>query len=384
MLKIGVLNVKTFGKKYIQLVLKFYYSFTNRMTDSVTIEINDKRGIQEFRGLSFSNFQKSKVKTELLNSLVNNKIEPACFWAAELVCAGHFLDIWDTIILFVSRYIHLGNPKLPIYIAMRFTNFKDIVANGYAGNELALRNNVKVRQLFSEMICVLAQSRKKHSLETVKIQKVDEFDMTHMASRLKAPSIDYAAMVFKSDDPKELYIAINEFAYHISSASKNAVSACYWLEWLLEFETMCKHNKESSVAETRTFASVLDKFTKDPIWIIWELLLNECANKPPLIKKIMNALLEIFSIKYTSGIKKKRRFIIYFGINLLTENVDYNIDIIGNKPSIDGIMKKIGLVYKDVKKNEITLREDYLFHGLEKTNLDKTIQRLEKMNEIFK
>ena len=77
-------------------------------------------------------------------------------------------------------------------------------------------------------------------------------------------------------------------------------------------------------------------------------------------------------------------FIIYFGINLLTENVDYNIDIIGNKPSIDGIMKKIGLLYKDVKKNEITLREDYLFHGLEKTNLDKTIQRLEKMNEIFK
>ena len=72
-----------------------------------------------------------------------------------------------------------------------------------------------------------------------------------------------------------------------------------------------------------------------------------------------------------------------FAINLLTENVDLNIDIIGNKASIDAIMKKIGLVYKDVKKNEITLGDDYLFHGLEKTNLDKTIERLEKMNEIF-
>jgi hypothetical protein len=354
------------------------------MNDNTTIEINDKRGIQEFRGLSFSNFQKSKVKTELLNSLVNNKVEPACYWAAELVCAGHFLDIWDTIILFVSRYIHLGNPKLPIYIAMRFNNFKDILANGYAGNELTLRNNVKVRQLFSEIICVLSQSRKKHSLETVKIQKTDEFDMTHMASKLKAPSIDYANAVFKSDDPKELYIAMNEFAYHISSASKNCVSACYWLEWLLEFETMCKQNKELPIAETRTFAPVLDKFTKDPIWIIWDIILHECDDKNPLAKKIINALLELFSIKYTTGVKKKRRFIIYFAINLLTEHVDYNIDIISNKTSIDAIMKKIGLVYKDVKKNEITLGDDYLFHGLEKTNLDKTIQRLEKMNEIFK
>jgi len=378
------------------------------MSDT-SIEINDKRGIQEFRGLSFSNFQKSKVRTEFLTCLVNNKIEPACYWAAELICAGHFLDVWDSIILFCSKYIHLGNPKLPIYIAMRFTNFKDIMSNGYVGNELSMRNNVKVRQLFSEVICILCQSRKKHSLETVKIQKEDEFDMTHMASKLKAPSIEYAKDVFRSDDPKELYIAMNEFAYHISSQSKNSVTACYWLEWILEFETLCKHNKEASVAETRTFAPVLDKFQKDTIWIIWELIMQEAKNKGissnnntiksisnkninknnsnnkhPLTEKIVKALLELFSIKYTSGVKKKRRFIIYFAITLLTENVDYNIDIISNKHHVDSIMQKIGLVYKDVKKNEITLGDDYLFHGLERTNLDKTIERLDKMNEIFK
>ena len=387
-------------------------------SSSTSMEINDKRSLAEFRGLSFSNFQKSKVRVELLTSLVNNKIEPACYWAAELICAGHFLDVWDTIILFCSKYIHLGNPKLPIYIAMRFTNFKDIMSNGYVGNELSMRNNVKVRQLFSEVICVLCQSRKKHSLETVKIQKEDEFDMTHMASKLKAPSIEYAKDVFRADDPKELYIAMNEFAYHISSQSKNSVTACYWLEWILEFETLCKHNKEACIAETRTFAPVLDKFQKDTIWIIWELIMQESNNKGinsnnntiksinsknnkhnnnnnsnnnsnknnkhPLTEKIIKALLELFSIKYTSGVKKKRRFIIYFAITLLTENVDYNIDIISNKQHVDVIMQKIGLVYKDVKKNEITLGDDYLFNGLERTNLDKTIERLDKMNEIFK
>jgi len=353
------------------------------MTDNGTgtsIEINDKRAAADFRGVSFSQFQKSKVKTELLSALINNKIEPACYWVAELVCAGHFLDVWEILILFVSRYIHLGNPKLPIYIAMRFNNFKDIMANGYVGNELSLRNSVKVRQLFSEIVCIVSQSKKKHSFETVKILKADEFDMTHMASKLKAPSIDFAKDVFKSDDPKELYIAMNEFAYHLSKASRNGVMACYWLEWLLEFESQCKQNKTVCIAETRTFAPVLDKFTKDPIWLVWELLLQEAA-KDPLVQKIMRALLDLFSIKYTSGVKKKRRFLIYFAINLLTETVDLKIDIMGNKAQIDSIMLKIGLVYKDVKKNEVTLGDDYLYLGVERSNLDKTIERLEKMNE---
>jgi hypothetical protein len=355
---------------------------TDIAINTTAIEINDKRAAADFRGVSFSKFQKSKVKSELLSSLINNKLEPACYWVAELVCAGHFLDVWDIIILFVSRYIHLGNPKLPIYIAMRFNNFKEIISNGYAGNELSLRNSVKVRQLFSEIICILAQSRKKHSFETVKILKADEFDMTHMASKLKAPSITYAAAVFKSDDPKELYIAMNEFAYHLSKDSRNGVMACYWLEWFLEFEARCKQNKEECLAETRTFAAVADKFMKDPIWLIWELLLQGAATDP-LVKKIMTALLDIFCIKYTSGSKKKRRFIIYFAVNLLTETVDFKIDIMGNKAQIDSIMKKIGLVYKDVKKNEVTLGDDYLFMGVERSNLDKTIERLEKMNELM-
>jgi hypothetical protein len=358
-------------------------------------DINDKRSMAEFKGITFSKFQKSKVKSELINCLITSKIEPACYWTAELICAGHYGDLWEIIILFVSRYIHLGNPKLPIYISMRFTSFKAIISNGYGGNELAMRNNAKIRQLFAEIISLLCQSRKKHSLEAVKIQKQDEFNIAHMASRLKAPAIGYVQDIFKPDDPKELFIAMNEFAYHLSTESKNSVSACYWLEWILEYETLCKQKKELCLGETRQFAPIQDKFKNDIIWIVWDIILHECnsktikntntnninINKNPLVVKIVNALLEIFSIKYSSGVKKRRKFLIYFAVSLLTEPLDLTIEIIGNKKELDAIIQKIGVVYKDVKKNEESLNTDYLFNGVaERSNLDKTVERLEKMN----
>ena len=66
---------------------------------------------------------------------------------------------------------------------------------------------MKIRQIFAEIIGILCFSMKKHSFETIKIKKDCEFNITHMASRLKAPSIQYAADIYKHNDPKELYIA---------------------------------------------------------------------------------------------------------------------------------------------------------------------------------
>ena len=347
-------------------------------------DINDKRNSNEFKGITFSKFQKSKVKTELINSLITSKLEPACYWAAELICAGHYSDLWEIILIFIGRYIHLGNPKLPIYISMRFKNFKDIISNGYNGNELTMRNNIKIRHLFAEIICVICYSRKKHSLESIKIEKKDEFNITHMASRLKAPTIAYVQDIFKPDDPKELFIAMNEFAYHLSKESKNCVSACYWLEWILEYETLCKNKKELCLGEARQFAPIQDKFKNDIIWIVWDIILHESNSKKKiLIHKIITALLEIFSIKYSSGVKKRRKFLIYFAISILTEPFDLEIDIIHNKKDIDTIIQKIGVIYKEIKKNEESLNIDYLYSGVERTNLDKTVERLEKMNSIM-
>ena len=101
--------------------------------------------------MTFSKFKKSEVKKELLKCLLSGNIEQSCYWSAELICSGDFLYLWNTLFFFTSKYIHIGNPKLPLYIDSRLNIFKNIVNQGYSTDILKLRNNSNIRKLFIEV-----------------------------------------------------------------------------------------------------------------------------------------------------------------------------------------------------------------------------------------
>lgn len=347
------------------------------------LDINDTRSNSDFKNITFSGFQKSKVKLELIKNIKNNKIEPSCYWSIELICSGHFIDLWEIILLITSKYIHLGNPKLSIYLILRYNNFKDILNMGYIDNELKLRNNKKIRKLFGEIICILCLSPKKHSIEALKIDP-NEFDITLLTDKLKANNITYAQKFFKAEDPKQLFIPFNEFAYNLNK--NNTISSTYWLEWIIQFDTICRTNKIPLLCETRSNISVAFEYQKDCIWVIWEAIFNEIEERKSnqILKRIAESLLELFTIRYTVASLKKRKNILYFAITLVTEYINYDIKINNNEEFIENIISKIENLYKDIKKNEHAPDTEYLFNNVKETNLDKTISKIETMNNMMK
>ena len=92
------------------------------MTDIVLIA--DTR--EKFKTDTFSNYKKSEVKKTLIQQMYKENLEQSLYWSCELICSGAYMELWEIILLFISKYIHLGNPKIPIYIELRFNNFKDI------------------------------------------------------------------------------------------------------------------------------------------------------------------------------------------------------------------------------------------------------------------
>ena len=344
-------------------------------------EINDIREQKDFRGITFSEFKKTDVKKELITNLYKSKIEPACYWSAELICAGHYSDLWDIIIGFYTKHIHIGNPKLVTYLDLRITNFKELIRNGYIDQELRLRNSEKMRKLFCEVMCVMCEARKSHCYAEVKVKKED-FDLTQMTERFKAPNVKYVEDIFLKDDPKELFVAANEFAYNLSEEGRNSVSACYWMEWIIEFESICKQRKEKFKCERREFAAVDVKCQMDIIWIIWDVFLLESKKRSNLIQRIVQSALNLFCLRYRPGCHKKRKLIMYFIIGVFTEPFSVEEEIVKDKSKIQVIIHNINKIYKQIKKNEHSPGTDYLYQNVKAGNLEKTIAKLETLNSL--
>lgn len=347
------------------------------------IEINDIRLPNDFKGITFSNFKKQEVKKVFIEEMLSSNLEPAINWSCELICAGHFGELWEIIFYYISKYIHLGNPKIAIYVEMRYNIFRNIMNQGTFVQEIDARNNISIRKLFAEIICVLTFSSKKPSFEQVKIKSTNEFDMTTLSTKLKADHMNYIKDIFKEKDPRELYIAMNEFAYSLSNKGCSMLNACYWLEWSIEFETICKKRKQIIKCEPRNYR-VENKFRTNIIWLIWDILLY-CANNihNKIITKTLESIKTLFLVKYTEATPKKRRYLLYYAIELLTENVDTKVDILPKKHLIENVLEKVDIIYKEIKKNEIPPKTEYLFNGLDKKkSIEKSLKQIEMVTNI--
>lgn len=336
--------------------------------------INDSRTISDFKRKSFSGYKLSDVIKELRSAVLKSKIEEACYWSIELICSGHFEQLWEQIFFIMSNHVHASNPKLSIYINMRYKSFRKIIRGAVFNSELELRNNDEIRRLFAELIGMLTCSKKNRSFECIKVN-ANDFELQVLAEKFKAPNTDYVNEIFQENDPKEVFIPLNEFIHNLDT--KDFLETCYWVEWLIEFSAAANKKKRPMVCERRKLVLNLveTNYQTNVIWLLWDIILRR--TKEDISKKIIENLFELFCVRYKPTSNRKRKHVIFFAIQILSEHMDLSQEMCGNTDALKRIIDSVNKMYKQIKKNEVSPNTDYLFDGLHaKSDLKKTNEKL--------
>ncbi len=305
------------------------------------IEFEDNR--INFRSVTFSNFKKTQVLKKLEESLYYQNTENALFCTAELLCSGFILELWNLYIYYICKYIHIDNPKLSIFLNNKFNDFKTMTQK--TNSDLDLRNLKEIWILLFSITMVLCQCNKSTILNHMKFKF--DFKTNDVFSNLKAPDISYIQPYFKSGDPKEIFIPLNELVYHLK-VTKNNKEIYYWINWIIEYDIESTKRKNPLKCISREF---IKSKTHNIIWILWEIILS--FNENEILKRILYSYFELFSIKYNQHTNKKKDYIIFVCIMFITNNkIDYTKKIIENSEIFHTLDENIDKIYHQIKKNE--------------------------------
>jgi len=274
---------------------------------------------------------------------------------------------------------------------------------------------------------------------TKSTRKIHIFNMEFLMDRVSAPNAKYYTLK-RPKDPEEWFIALNELAYQLSPERRNMLEACFWLEWILEYDAHCrsvvaaassKNKKKSDVLEeeaeggkggmenndlalfgnsqamlkTKTLGKgeprseltnrlVESKYEGDIVWSVWELLVNELGKKnggsgggngnggnsiQPMVMKAAHIL---FCVDYKTTSCRKKRYMLYFAISLITENVNYGGNIVSDehREIVQRVVSKTDDIYNQLKPSEQRPTTDYLMNGIKaRSNAEQTVSALDAM-----
>jgi hypothetical protein len=245
---------------------------------------------------------------------------------------------------------------------------------------LSVRNSTPMRKLFAEVACCVCFAKRKHCVEAIKVTD-DDFDLDQLQSKFKAPHHEYVVDMWTEDDPVELWPAINELVYHVTQ--KQSRDACYWAEWILAFDGLCKQRREPIQCQRRAFPelslSIPDKHQHEAVWLLWDVLLQYNKQKSPssstpLSQSYVQALLALFAHNYTPAAGKRRKLLLYTALTWLTHP---HADVTGvpiltteQHQLTQHVIHNISAIYAQIKQNQIDSNTHWLFSQRDGGNHD--------------
>jgi hypothetical protein len=304
----------------------------------------------KFKGVTFSNYKKSLVQKKLVHSLYYEKIEEAFFWTCEMMCTHLYLDLWNVYFIFMCKYIHIDNPKLPLYVKKKYNEFKSIASS--ICDDTRLRNILEVRMIFCSVTLLLCLSTKSTILDDLNYKF--NFNVENIYENLRAPNLTYIDGILLDHDPKEYIIPFNELLYHLK-VTKNRININYWINWIIFYDSLCSSKKKYVFCHPRDFfQSKNEKQSRNIIWIIWDAILKLSTERNQHIQQVIRSIFDLFCVRYVVSFNKKRKYMIYNCIELyLNDNVNIDKPIVNNTKSFEYLEKNVNIIFEQLKKNEI-------------------------------
>tara|TARA_Y100000992_G_scaffold70123_3_gene43956 strand:- start:804 stop:1820 length:1017 start_codon:yes stop_codon:yes gene_type:complete len=316
------------------------------------ILIKDKRRM--FKKTTFSNYKKGDVTKKLVLSMYYGKLEESFFWTCELLCTNMIIELWNVYMLMMSKYIHVYNPKLPLYLCKKFHDFK--AAASREGDDYKLRNDPEIRRLFCTITLILCYSQKYTILDDL-TYKFD-FKIENLYENLKAPNVQYIEFIYKPSDPKEYTIPFNELIYHLKE-TQNKTDIHFWVNWIIQYDILCRKKKKIVLCQQRDiFMDKNEKLSKNMIWIIWDIIIKLSKKTPH--ESLVMSIFDLFTVRYAVSYNKKRIHMIYHCIELLLlkDKVDQNIELFKERELLGSLEQNIHVIFEQIKKNEVTHEEE--------------------------
>lgn len=282
--------------------------------------IIDKRKATEFSDITFSHYPKADVIKKMRETIINGKLEEACYWFVEIHISGKLDILWKEIINIMTININIENPYLSSWLWMKFKKYNKILEQFNRQFIYENRNNQEIRNLLTDVISVITLSNKNAKLKS--LPKLQEKDLNNSKNRLVAKNYKLVENMVSNEDDDSVIMASNEIAHLLINYNYQFQDVLYWYMWLVKMDGFKKKNNLPINKKKRLVKNVNEKYYYDWIWLIWEIILTETERRnDDRLENEIHALYNFYRWKYSN--KTSKQNILFNAIMLLKCKINW-------------------------------------------------------------
>jgi hypothetical protein len=242
--------------------------------------------------------------SQLQKAIKQGDIESCCHWVAYIDIMNLQEHLWEKLILYCSKYIHIHNPKLPLLLHKKIQQFKDVEKTMNAHDEIW--KNHSIRRNWCQLMFVIVGSKKGivytlPNSNTFNVAVLDTIDLHPIVLRKR-----------RSDDSSFIQKMISMIlTTPLFSEKLTYLHIMYKLESSSQFPYHCS---------SRPFSSVESKYHHDWIWLLWECILEKAILENVNAYEIIISLQYLFCYRYQSSKKYGRYPLVVHALLLCEDN----------------------------------------------------------------